>query len=126
MHGKTNNLGTSPLPLTQTTHTATSVASASSHTKTTNTHHSVHDITSGCSRTIPISWNNSSLLQVCLCLRCIFFRIPESFFFCFWYSCMFSMFRKLTLQKSAFFYLFHFVIVDKTRTVSSVRSDNIE
>lgn len=61
-------IGTSPLPLTQTTHTATSVASTSSHTKTTNAIHSIHDITSGCSRTIPISWNNSSLLQVCVCV----------------------------------------------------------
>ncbi|XP_031635992.1 protein winged eye isoform X3 [Contarinia nasturtii] len=56
--------GGTPLPITHTTHTATSVASTSSHTKTTNTIHSLHDITSGCSRTIPITWNNSSLLQI--------------------------------------------------------------
>lgn len=56
------NLGTSSLPIT---HTTTSAASTASHTKTTNTIHSLHDVTSGCSRTIPISWNNSSLLQVC-------------------------------------------------------------
>lgn len=47
------------VPLTQTT------TSTSTHTKTTDIH-SVHDITSGCSRTIPIAWNNSSLLQVCI------------------------------------------------------------
>ncbi|XP_055326828.1 protein winged eye isoform X6 [Sitodiplosis mosellana] len=52
--------GTTSLPIT---HTTTSAASTP-HTKTTNTIHSVHDITSGCSRTIPISWNNSSLLQI--------------------------------------------------------------
>lgn len=97
--GKTNNVGTSPLPLTHTTQTTTSVASTPSHTKTTNAHHSVHDITSGCSRTIPISWNNSSLLQVCLCRACVqcsffsslflslHFNIFESFywFLVFWH-----------------------------------------
>lgn len=64
-------VGTSPLPLTHTTQTTTSVASTPSHTKTINSVHSVHDITSGCSRTIPISWNNSSLLQVCIVCVCL-------------------------------------------------------
>lgn len=79
-------LGTSPLPLTHTTQTTTSVASTSSHTKTTNAIHSVHDITSGCSRTIPISWNNSSLLQVCLCVCDCFFLSFSIQFFCSFFS----------------------------------------
>lgn len=57
--------GNSPLQLTA-THSASGILSHSAANHRTN---SVHDITSGCSRTIPVAWNHSntsanSLLQV--------------------------------------------------------------